>query len=182
MSSFQINTVLGWILGALILAMACGKIAEGLVSPKPLGKPAYMVAVTEAPKAEATGTKAAAGPEPIEPLLASADPQAGAAKAKVQCGVCHTFDKGGPNRVGPNLYEVLGEPIGEGRGFSFSAALSAHKGEKWSVDDLNKWLFDPKAFAPGTKMLFKGFANAKDRADVIAFLNTLSDSPKPLGK
>jgi cytochrome c len=120
------------------------------------------------------------GAEPIGPLLASANAGEGKNRARV-CNACHTFDKGGPNRIGPNLYGIVDEPIAENHnGFSFSPALSAHKGEKWTVDELNQWLTKPQAFARGTKMTFAGLPNAKDRADVIAYLNSLSDSPKPL--
>ncbi len=181
MSSFELNKILGAVLGAMILAMVSGLIASNLVKPRPLEKPVYMVA-TEPSKPEAAAGGAAAGPEPIEPLLAAASPDAGKSKAK-PCTACHTFDKGGKNGIGPNLYDVIGEPIAEGHdGYSFSPALQAHKGEKWTVDDLNKWLFNPKAFASGTKMTFPGLRNAQDRADVIDYLNSLSDQPKPLGK
>jgi cytochrome c len=182
MSSFELNKILGAVLGAMILAMVAGIIASNLVKPRSLEKPVYMVATepskTEAPAAGGAG----AGPEPIEPLLAAATPDAGKAKVK-PCIACHTFDKGGKNGIGPNLYDVVNEPIAEGHnGYSFSPALQAHKGGKWTVDDLNKWLYNPKTFASGTKMTFPGMHNAQDRADVIVYLNSLSDQPKPLGK
>jgi len=199
MSSFEMNKIAGAILSAMMLAMFSGLIAGFLVSPKPLAQPAYMVAAAPAPqtaeagagaKAPAAGTTPAAGAqqakaeeggaEPIGPLLASASVDDGKSRARV-CNACHTFDKGGPNRIGPNLYDTVGEPIAEGHGgFSFSTALAAHKGEKWTADALNLWLAKPGTFAKGTKMTFAGFPNAKDRADVIAYLNSLSDNPKPL--
>jgi cytochrome c len=92
---------------------------------------------------------------------------------------CHNADKGGANQLGPNLWGVLGEPIGQGRGFAFSDAL-AKKGGTWNWDNLSQWLSSPKTFAPGTKMTFAGLSNPQDRADVIAFLNAHSDAPKPL--
>ena len=92
---------------------------------------------------------------------------------------CHNADKGGANQLGPNLWGVLGEPIGQGKGFAFSDAL-AKKGGNWDWDNLSQWLTSPKAFAPGTKMTFAGLSNPQDRADVIAFLNSHSDAPKPL--
>lgn len=182
--SFEMNKIAGAILAAMMLAMVSGIIANILVHPKPLGQPAYMVAGAPPGGGQAAGeqeTKAGEGaPEPIAPLLASASVDAGKNQAK-KCTACHTFDKGGPNRIGPNLYDTVGEPIAEGHGgFPFSPALEAHKGEKWTVDDLNKWLWKPQSFAKGTKMTFVGIQNAKDRADVVAYLNSLSDSPKPL--
>jgi cytochrome c len=199
--SFELNKIAGAILAAMLLAMVSGVIAGVLVHAKPLAQPAYMVAnAAPAPAAAAGKVPAAAGGqpaaaaaagaqqanaeeggvEPIGPLLAAASVDDGKNRARV-CNACHTFDKGGPNRIGPNLYDTVGEPIAEGHnGFSFSAALAGHKGEKWTVDDLNRWLAKPSNFAKGTKMTFAGLPNAKDRADVIAYLNSLSDSPKPL--
>ena len=83
---------------------------------------------------------------------------------------CHNADKGGANQLGPNLWDVIGEPIGQGKGFAFSDAL-AKKGGTWNWDNLSQWLTSPKAFAPGTKMTFAGLSNPQDRANVIAFLN-----------
>jgi cytochrome c len=182
MSSFEWNKIIGAVLASMILAMVSGIIASSLVKPTIPAKPAYVVAGAEK---QPQGQKAAAkpaGPEPVAPLLAKADPKAGAEQAK-KCMVCHTFEKGQPNRIGPNLYSVIGEPIAEGRnGYEFSAALSKHKGEKWTIDRLNHWLWNPQSFAQGTKMTFAGLPKAQDRADVIAYLNTLSDHPQDLGK
>jgi cytochrome c len=92
---------------------------------------------------------------------------------------CHNADKGGANQLGPNLWDVIGEPIGQGKGFAFSDALSK-KGGTWNWDNLGQWLTSPRAFAPGTKMTFAGLGDPQDRANVIAFLNSHSDAPKPL--
>ena len=92
---------------------------------------------------------------------------------------CHNADKGGANQLGPNLWDVIGEPIGQGKGFAFSDALSK-KGGSWNWDNLSQWLTSPRAFAPGTKMTFAGLGDPQDRANVIAFLNSHSDAPKPL--
>lgn len=182
MSSFDWNKIIGAVLASMILAMVSGIIANNLVKPKPLAKPAYVVAGAESQQQAAAAGGAQAAPEPIAPLLASADVNNGKEQAK-KCAACHTFDKGGPNRIGPNLYDVVDEPIAEDRnGYQFSPALQAHKGEKWTVDALNKWLWNPKSFAPGTKMSFAGLPKVKDRADVAAYLDTLSDNPKPLVK
>src|SRR5262249_17123808 len=94
------------------------------------------------------------------------------------CAACHNADKGGPNQLGPNLWDVLGEPIGQGKGFAFSPALGQHGGN-WDWDSLSKWLTSPKAFAHGTKMTSAGISNPQDRANVMAFLNQHSDHPLP---
>ena len=178
--SFEMNKIAGAILGAMILAMVSGIIAHVLVHPTPLAKPAYVVAGAE--PTEKKGGEENKGPEPIAPLLANANVDAGKEQSK-KCMACHTFEKGGPNRIGPNLYNVLGEPIAEDRnGYEFSSALSAHKGQKWNVEELNQWLSNPQSFAKGTKMTFAGLPKAQDRANVVAYLNSLTDNPKPLGK
>jgi cytochrome c len=92
---------------------------------------------------------------------------------------CHNFQKGGPNAVGPNLYGIVGRPRASAPGFAYSDAMKA-KGGEWTIDDLNKFLTNPREFVPGTKMTFAGLPRESQRADVIAYLNTLADNPKPL--
>lgn len=167
------NTTAGWVLFAGIIALG-GSIVTGEVyhneRPEKMGYP--IAGVVE------EGTGAAAAEKPIEFYLASADPAKGADTFK-KCGACHNADKGGPNALGPNLWGVLGEPIGKGKGFPFSDAL-AGKGGNWDWGTLGEWLHSPKTFAPGTKMTFAGLSDPQERANVIAFLNTKSDAPKPL--
>ena len=180
MSSFELNKFAAAILLAGIIAMVSGFLAEALVKPKPLAKPAYVVAgVEEKSAAPAGGAAPPAKLEPIAPLLAKADAAEGANVAK-QCAACHTFDKGGPNRVGPNLYGVIGSHPAEVAGFAFSKALEGIKDKVWNYEALNEWLANPKAYAPGTKMTFAGLRKPEQRADVIAFLRSKSDSPPPL--
>jgi cytochrome c len=172
MSSFEWNKVIASVLTAVIIAMVAGILSNMLVQPKPLEKPVFLVA--GAPQTAAPAEQAAAPKlEPITPLLAKADAKKGEQLTKV-CQTCHTFNKGEPNKIGPNLFGVVGAPIGEDRsGFAFSSALEADKGQKWDPEKLNAWLDNPQHFAPGTKMTFAGFPKTQDRADVIAYLQTL---------
>jgi cytochrome c len=180
--SFEANKIAGAILAAMILAMVSGIVSNILVRPTPLAKPAYEIA--GAPAAETSSAPAApTGPEPIAQLMAAANADAGKAKTQL-CAACHTFDKGGPNRIGPNLYGVIASPIAEDRGgFSFSSALTTKgKGQTWTLDNLNAWLWKPQTFASGTKMTFIGLPKPEDRANVIAYLNTMSDKPIPVAQ
>ena len=176
MDSFEVNKILGAVLFTCLVLLALNIAAGALFTPEPPQKPGYEIAVQEEP---AGGQAAApAAEEPIEQALASADPKRGQQTAKV-CQTCHTFEKGGPNKIGPNLWGVMGRKKGTEGGFAYSDAVKS-KGGDWNVDDLNKFLHNPRSFAPGTKMSFAGLQRENQRADVIAYLNTLSDSPKPL--
>jgi cytochrome c len=179
MDSFEINKILGAVLFTCLVMLALNIAAGAMFTPAKPQKPGYEVAVTEEPAAGAK-QEAAAPPEPIEKLLASASVEKGEQAAK-KCVACHTFTKGGPNRVGPNLYGVVGRPKGSEAGFAYSDAIKK-KGGTWTIDDLSAFLLNPRAFAPGTKMTFVGLPKGSERADVIAYLNSLADNPQPLPK
>jgi cytochrome c len=170
------NKIAGAVLFAGLIAMVSGFVAELLVHPKMLKENVYVVAVPEAASTAAAAPKEI---EPIAPMLASADLAKGEAAAK-KCVACHSFDKGGPNKVGPNLFNVVGGHRAHMATFSYSNTLAGMKDQNWEYEDLNKFLANPKAVVPGTKMAFAGISSAKERADVIAYLRSLSDSPKPL--
>jgi cytochrome c len=169
----RFNTIAGWVLFAGIVALASSIVAGEIFHSERPEKMGYPIAGVQE-----EGAGAAAAEQPIEAYLAKADPAKGQ-QIFNKCMACHNADKGGANQLGPNLWGVVGAPIGEGRGFAFSDALSK-KGGTWNWDNLSQWLTSPRTFAPGTKMTFAGLSNPEDRANVIAFLNTHSDAPKPL--
>lgn len=177
MDSFELNKIVAAILIALLITKGADLISNYLIHPKMLKENAFKIAGVS-PTAVAGTQSEKTGPAPIEPLLAKANAQNGAAIFK-KCTSCHTAEKGGPNKIGPDLYNVVNAEKGKHPGFTYSQAMEK-KGGKWTYDDLNHFIYDPRGFLPGTKMSFAGLKNDQERADVIAYLRQQSDSPPPL--
>jgi cytochrome c len=178
MDSIEFTKFSTAILVAGIAFFISGWIGASIIHPEKPAKPVIEIKGA-APEAAATAPAPEEKLPPIGPLLASADPAAGGAYFKQVCSVCHTADQGGKSGVGPNLYNVVGGPHAHMEGFNYSAALKAKTGN-WTFDELNEWLHKPSAYAPGTRMTFAGISNDKTRANVIAYLRSLSPSPVPL--
>lgn len=179
MNSFQINKILGALLGTCLVLLVVHMAAGAIFAPRVAAKPGYEIAVKEeAPGGAKAASKSIA--EPIETLLASASAEHGAQIAK-QCAICHNFQEGQGPKIGPDLYGVVGRKIATAPGFNYTAGLKA-LGGTWTFDQLNKWITDPRAMVPGTAMTFAGLSSEKQRADVIAYLDSLSKTPVPLPK
>lgn len=176
MNSFEVNKVLGAVLGALLFAAGSGFVAELIYHPKPAGKAGYDLPEPEPETAAAAAPEAKV--EPIAVRLASANVEKGEAGTKA-CHACHNFEKGGPNKVGPDLYGVVERPKGAHPGFDYSAAMK-EKGGAWTFADLDEFLANPKGYVKGTKMAYAGIASPQERANVIAYLRKNADDPKPL--
>lgn len=178
MDSFELNKIVAAILIALLTIKGADLISNHLIHPKMLTENAFKIAGVSSTSSVAGAQTEKTGPTPIEPLLAKANVQNGIVVFK-KCTSCHMAEKGGPNKIGPNLYNVLNAQKGKHPGFTYSQAMEK-KGGTWTYEDLNHFLYDPRGFLPGTKMSFAGLKNDQERADVIAYLRQQSDNPPPL--
>ena len=177
MDSHEINKVLGALLGTCLVLLSLNITAGALFSPHKPAKPGYDIVVPE----HATEEGKPGEPEvPFANLLASADVKKGENSGK-KCVACHTFQKGAAALVGPNLWGIVNRQKASFPGFNYSAGMKSKTGN-WTIDDLNIYLQNPKAMVPGTAMNFPGIPKATERADVVAFLNSLADNPAPLPK
>ena len=176
-SSLEWNKIAGAVLVALLTVKVIDIVGEKVYHPKKLEKNVLEIAGVQSTAPQQQAAKPAE-PEPVTPLLASADVAAGK-KSFSKCLVCHTDEKGGPNKIGPNLWGVVGAKKQHRDDYQYSGAL-AKVGGTWTYEDINKFITKPSAFAPGTKMTFAGDPSVKDRANIIAYLRTQSDSPAPL--
>ena len=184
-SGFEMNKIAGAILLAGLIGMVSGKVAEYLYAggPEHPGvhheeKRGYAVEVVEAPTGG--GAAAPSGPPNIDALYASADVAKGEAYFAKKCAVCHTHEKGGADKVGPHLWGIMNRPFASASGFGYSKGLSAMSDKKWNFEEMNGFQYNPRKWVPGTIMAYAGTKKDKDRADLIAYLATLSDNPPAL--
>lgn len=169
----RFNTAAGWILFSGIVALGLSSVSARYFGANSPHRPDEMGYPIEGVVEEGEGDS---GPS-LAMLLASGDAAAGEKAATGRCGTCHTFDQGGGVKTGPNLFGVMGKPIGKhAAGFAYSAALSGHGGE-WTYENMDAWLASPKAFAAGTKMSFAGLSNAQDRANIILYMRDQGGGP-----
>lgn len=164
--NMSLNTLLASVLVAGIVGMLAGFISRQLITPEYPHEASFPIEVTET--AGTGGAAGPSGPEPILGLIAGADLAKGESLSK-QCTACHDFANGGADRVGPNLWGVVGGPKAHRAGFAYSDDLKA-AGGNWNYDDLNRFLWKPKSLIAGTKMNFIGIKKPEDRAAMIAWL------------
>ncbi len=180
MNSFELNKILGALLGAVFVIFSVSILSDAIFSSPPPATPGYAIEVAE--DAGAGASEGPAEPESIAPLLASADAGKGENIFK-RCQACHTVDEGGANKVGPNLWEIVNRPVASHEGFGYSAAMQefAQGGSvTWTYENLDHFLTNPKGFISGTAMAFAGLKKIEDRADLIAYLRQYASSPAPL--
>jgi cytochrome c len=176
MDSLKFNKIAAALLSSILLIMMFGKIGNFLVNPNTDVSNAYPIEVPETNTVVSKEEKEVVI-EPITALLATANLESGLKIAK-KCVACHGFDAGGPNKVGPNLYDIVNKDQGKAD-YAYSKVLAALNG-KWTYEELNKFLYKPKLYSKGTKMNYAGLSKTKDRANLIAWLRTKSDNPVPL--
>lgn len=182
MDSFELNKIAGAVLLALLVVMGLGIVSDVIFEPHHPEKPGYEIAVATE---EGGATEVAeAGKEEIVPIgtrLVEASVESGEKSVK-KCAACHNFEKGAANKVGPALWDVVGRKPGGHEGFGYSAAMTAFGDQagSWTYEELDQFLTNPKAHVSGTSMSFAGLKKPDERADVIAYLRSLSDNPQPL--
>ena len=177
-ASLEFNKALAAVLTAGIIASGAGVLSRMIyhpVIPEERAYPIDMSAVEQAGQEAAQEQEQAVD---ISQLLATGNADAGATVAK-KCAACHSLEKGGPNKIGPHLWGVLGRDIASVPDFSYSSALSEKEGA-WDYEKINQFITSPRKWAPGTKMTFAGLSKPEDRADLLLYLRTLSDNPPPL--
>jgi cytochrome c len=176
--SLEGNKIAAAILTAGIVGVGASVLSGILYHPHELEEPVYVVEAAAPAEGEAPA-EGGGEAQPIGALLAAASAESGEAAAK-KCAACHSFEQGGANKVGPNLWGVVNRPIAGHEGFSYSTALAEKSDQVWDYEQLGAFLANPKGYAPGTKMSFAGIKKDEELADVIAYLRSLADEPAPL--
>lgn len=180
MDSFEINKIVAAVLMTALIVIGINKLSDAIFHVEKPEQSAYKVEGVEL--ASASTAEAAAKEEApqlsIKEILAMGDAAAGEQVFK-KCSACHIAAKGGKNLIGPALYGVVGRQSASAPDYAYSSALQAH-GKKWTFEELNAFLLKPQSYIKGTKMAFAGISKDKDRASVILYMNSQSDSPVPL--
>jgi len=181
MDGFELNKIAGAVLGTALGIMAVSVASEFIYEPHGAEEPGYVITVALPGDGPAGGGTTVEPVEPIAARLQVADVADGQSVAR-KCAVCHTFNSGGEAKIGPNLYGIVGNQAAHMEGFAYSQSMRTlgAEGQQWTYESLDRFLADPKGTVAGTLMNFPGLPKADDRADVIAYLRTLAESPVPL--
>ena len=180
MSGLEVNKILASIIFAVLIVTLIGHFGDLIIDTEhhDQKETAYKIDVDEDTSTESSIVKKEEIIEPISALLASASLENGEKLFK-KCATCHNYEKGGANKVGPQLWSLINRPKANVDGFAYSKALAEFGGE-WTYEELAEFLYKPKKYIKGTKMNFAGIKKVKDRADIVYFLRAQSDNPIPL--
>ena len=180
MSGLEVNKILASIIFAVLIVTLIGHFGDLIIDTEhhDQKETAYKIDVDEGISTESSTVKKEEIIEPISALLASASLENGEKLFK-KCATCHNYEKGGANKVGPQLWNLINRPKANVDGFAYSKALAEFGGE-WTYEELAEFLYKPKKYIKGTKMNFAGIKKVKDRADIVYFLRAQSDNPIPL--
>ncbi len=178
MDSFEINKIVAAILMVALLVIGIGKVSDIVFHVEKPKIPGYAVETAQVASSSASQTEAVEEKIDIAALMALGDVTSGE-KIFKKCAACHSIVKGGENKIGPALYNVVGRQVGGVNDYKYSKALADY-GSAWTFEELNGFLLKPSKWIKGTKMAYAGLRKEKDRASIIKYLNQNSDSPQPL--
>ena len=178
MDSFEINKIVAAVLMVALLVIGISKVTDIVFHVEKLETPSYSVGVEEVASASVSTNEVTDKIVDITALMALGDITSGE-KIFKKCAACHSIIKGGKNKIGPALYNVVGRQVGAVSDYKYSKALEGY-GKSWTFEELNGYLIKPAKWIKGTKMAFAGLRKEKDRASVIKYLNQNSDNPLPL--
>ena len=178
MDSFEINKIVAAILMVALLVIGIGKLSSVVFHVEKPEVPGYVVEVSQVASSSNAETEAVEEKVDISTLMAMGDAVSGE-KVFKKCAACHSIVKGGKNKIGPALYDVVGRKVGDISDYKYSKALAAY-GKEWTFEELNGFLIKPAKWVKGTKMAYAGLRKEKDRASVIKYLNKNADNPLPL--
>ena len=178
MDSFELNKIIAAVLMVALLVIGLGKIADGVFHVKKPKNPGYQIEVENQLISSTSQITDVAKKIDIAAVMALGDIETGK-KIFKKCAACHSINKGGKNKIGPALYNVVGRAVGGVNDYKYSKTLTSY-GKEWTFEELNGFLIKPSSYLKGTKMSYAGLRKEKDRASVIKYLNQNSDSPKLL--